>query len=225
MMRREMILNSARFCAFSTRSSFLRRVKAGDESAWFEFHEKYVDMIRRIGVRQGLSLQECEDLMVEVMLVFWRKLDDFVYDPGRGRFRSYLGVIARYVSFRILRDNRPLPAPPLPESYPAEVDVAQMEAWRNYLLEKALEELRESVDTVTYEAFYMLFVQGRTIKEVSAVTRKSANALYGIRFRCAKKLKSIIAEYRRLEDAALNSPIRTEKACRTESRKTPRFSE
>ena len=71
----------------------------------------------------------------------------------------------------------------------------------------------------------MLFCQGRSVEEVSAVTRKSPNTLYGIRFRCIRKLKRIIAEYRRFEDEALNSAIRTETADRTGRHKTPHPSE
>ena len=216
---------SRAFCTFSTRSSFLRRVRSGNEAAWFEFHDRYVRMVRHIGAQRGLSAPECDELMVDVMLIFWKKMESFFYDPRRGRFRSYLAAIADLAARKVLRNNRKKSELPLSFDYPADVDVSEMEEWRNHLLKTALAELRESVDTVTYEAFYMLAVQGRPVEEVSAVTRKSANTLYGIRFRCIRKLKRIIGGYRQLEDGALNSAIRTEKAGRTESRKTPRLSE
>lgn len=220
MQKDDMLRQSTRFCTFSTHSSFLNRIRSGDETAWFEFHEKYVRMIRYIGVQRGLTPAECDDLMIEVMVTFWKKMEQFVYDPEHGKFRSYLGTIASLLSLKILRDHRQDTAP-LPADYPAEVDTAEMEEWRAYFWEKALEELRENVDTVTYQAFHMLFVQGRSVEEVSAVTRKSPNTLYGIRHRCIRKLKSIIAEYRRFEDAALNSAIRTGSDVRSDHSRTP----
>ena len=47
-MSRKDFLNSTRFSNFSTHSSFLNRICSGDETAWFEFHEKYVRMIRLV---------------------------------------------------------------------------------------------------------------------------------------------------------------------------------
>ena len=84
-----------------------------------------------------------------------------------------------------------------------------MDEWRDYLMQKALEELQNSVDTVTYQAFYMLVFQKRTIAEVSAVTRKTPNTLYGIRSRCTRKLKSIITTYRQFD--SLELPIHSHK--------------
>ena len=221
MQKSDMLRQSTRFCSFTTRSSFLKRLRAGEESAWFEFHDKYVRMIRQIGTSRGLTPTECDDLMVDVMVIFWRKMETFVYDPERGRFRSFLGAIADFASLKILRDQRKLSeAPPLAD-YPDEVDPADMEEWRRYIWEKALGELRESVDTVTYEAFHMLFCQGRPVEEVAAVTRKSPNTLYGIRHRCIRKLKRIIAEYRRFEDEVLSSATRTAGDGCTDCRKTP----
>ena len=219
-MRREDFLNSTHFSNFSTHSSFLNRIKSGDETAWFKFHERYVRMIRHIGTLRGLTPAECDDLMIDVMVIFWKKAESFVYDPEHGRFRSYLGAIANFAALKLLGKNRPQTGP-LPEDYPAEVDVTEMEKWHDYLLGKAVEELRESVDTVTYEAFYMLCIQERSVSDVAAVTRKSPNTLYGIRHRCLQKLKKIIAEYRRFEDAALSSAIHTETDDRPSCRKTP----
>ena len=224
-MLSETFRKSRVFCTFSTRSSLLRRMRSGNEAAWFEFHDRYVRMVRHIGKQRGLAPGECDELMIDVMLIFWKKMDAFFYDPVRGRFRSYLATIADFAARKILRNNRKQSELPLAGDYPADVDAAEMEEWRDHLLKTALAELRESVDTVTYEAFYMLAVQGRPVEEVSAVTRKSANTLYGIRFRCTRKLKRIIGDYRKLEDGALDSAIHTEKNGRTESRKTPRPSE
>ena len=220
-MLSETFRKSRVFCSFSTRSSFLRRVRSGNEAAWFEFHDRYVRMVRQIGAQRGLTSDECDELMVDVMLIFWKKMDAFFYDPGKGRFRSYLATIADFAARKVLRNHRKKSELPLSCDYPADVDASEMEEWKNHLLKTALAELRESVDTVTYEAFFMLAVQGRPVEEVSSVTCKSANTLYGIRFRCIRKLKSIIADYRQLEDGALDSAIRTEKAGRTERRKTP----
>lgn len=197
------LLSGFKISSFGTRSSFLDKIRSGDETAWFDFHRRYVKMIHHIGIQRGLSNAECDDLMIEVMLIFWKKMDNFVYDPNRGKFRSYLGKIAELLSLKILRNDRKNPSLELPCEYPADVDVASMEEWNEYLMSRALEDLRASVDTITYQAFYMLVFQRRSVAEVSAVTRKSANTIYGIRSRCVKKLKKIIAAYRQFDEETL----------------------
>lgn len=199
-MSKNSIKKLCRLSAYTTRSSFLERLRSNDENSWKEFHVRYVNMIRYIGTKKGLSEEECKDLMVEVMLVFWKKMHSFDYDPERGKFRSYLGRIAQLVSRAILR-HRPKPHQDIPVEYPAEINVAQMEEWKEFLLEKALEELKTTVDTETFQTFYMLVFQEKTISEVTAVTRKSPNAVYNIRYRCTKKLKEIIDDYRKREEA------------------------
>lgn len=189
--------------SFATRSSFITKLCSGNEEAWSEFHNRYVRMIYYIGKKRGLSDAECEDLMAEVMLIFWKKIDNFVYDRSKGKFRSYLCKIATFVSMKIFYQKRRNRTYPISDEYPQDVDSAVMQEWHDYLLKNAMDELRENVDTVTYQAFYMLFVQEYSIAQVSAVTRKTPNNLYGIRHRCLKKLKAIITEYRQFEESKL----------------------
>ena len=200
--------------SYTTRSSFLERVKAGNEEAWKEFYSKYVGMIHFIGKKRQLTPEECDDLMVDVMMIFWRKMDSFFYDPKRGKFRSYLGKIANLSAFRIFNRNHkqnsvnvPFPEE-YPEEYPEDIDWNYMKEWQDFLLEKALEELKNEVDTEIWQTFYMSTIQQRPIEEVAAVTRKSPNNIYVIRSRCLKKLRSIIAAYRELGENELagNSP-------------------
>ena len=199
---------------FTTKSSFLERLRSNDEKSWQEFHTRYMNMIRYTGTKRGLTEEECQDLMIEVMVIFWNKMDEFIYDRSKGHFRSYLSRIADFVSLKAIRSKKQkLPPIPVPSNeYPRDINAEYMEEWRIFLLEKALEELKTSVDTTTFQAFYMLVFQQKDIKEVSAVTRKSANTIYNIRFRCTKKLKEIIDHYRSIEEADLSSSHSHKKA-------------
>ena len=160
--------------SYTTDSSLLRHVQAGEDAAWEDFYRKYSVMINFIGRRRHLTCEECDELKVEVMTVFWRKMDEFIYDRRKGRLRSYLGRIANNCAMQIFtnrrRSNRALAAPE-PE-YPTGVDEAMMEEWRDVLLKKALETLRQSMDSETYLAFHMSFVQERPVAEIAEVTGK-----------------------------------------------------
>ena len=188
--------------SFTTNSSFLRRVQAGNEEAWKEFHLKYAGMIHHIGKKHHLTPEECDELFQDVMVVFWKKLDQFLYDRTRGMFRSYLAKIAHFLILRTKqRKQRAERADQLAELiYPEYVDELYMEEWRDYILDQALEELKQSVDTETFEIFYMSVFQNRPVEEITSVTRRTANNVYIIRSRCLKKLKKIISAYKEFEE-------------------------
>ena len=99
-------LRKKRKVSYTTSSSLLRSVQAGDETAWRIFYHRYVSMIRFVGKKRQLTPAECDDLMVDTMTVFWQKMNDFVYDRERGKFRSYLGRIANYCAIRIFSRMR-----------------------------------------------------------------------------------------------------------------------
>ena len=186
--------------AGTTDSTFLRQVQDGSEKAWDEFYRKYSAMIRFVGKKRSLTPEECDDLMVEVMTTFWKKMDTFVYNRGQGRFRNYLGRIADYCAMMVFARNsqHKMLSIDTIEEYPDEVDEKFLDEWRDYLLELALEELKEKVDTETYQVFYMSFVQGLSVSDITAVTRKTPASIYVIRSRCFSHLSSFIAHYRKI---------------------------
>ena len=190
--------------SYTTNSSQLRHVQSGNSAAWQEFYQKYSGMIHFIGRKRCLSPEECDDLMVDVMTIFWHKMDAFIYDRSKGRLRSYLGQIANYCAMQIFcgRQRNTVPFDPAME-YPEDVDKSMLEEWRNFLLEQAMNTLRQNVDTETYQVFYMSFVQKCPVAEIASVTRKSPNNIYVIRSRCMTKLKKIISQYRQLDEAEL----------------------
>ena len=201
----------------STSSSFLERVRAGGEQAWHDFFHRYAGMIREIGARRHLSPEECDDLLIDVMVIFWKKIDEFIYDRQRGRFRGYLAKITQFAVLKIrARKRREVPVPAdLPPEYPSEVDAHYMDEWRDFLLEKALEELQAHVDTETYQVFYMSVFQHRSVAEIAAITRRTPNNIYVIRSRCLKRLREIVAELRQCAESELaghsHSTIRARK--------------
>lgn len=190
--------------SFTTHSSFLERIRNGSENAWNEFYRKYAGMIYNIGQKRHLSPEECDDLMIDVMVIFWKKIDDFIYDRERGKFRSYLNKIASFAALKIF-SRRDKQHNELRSSvdYPADINSEYMDEWHNFILEKAMDDLEQSVDTETYQIFCMSFLQHRPIAEISAITRKTANNIYVIRSRCLKKLKKLVSMYRQYEEEEL----------------------
>ena len=67
-----------------------------------------------------------------------------------------------------------------------------MREYESFLLERALDTLRQSVDSETYCAFELLVIEERSIPETVRITGKTPTALYSIKSRCMKRLREII---------------------------------
>lgn len=188
--------------AGTTDSSFLRQVQSGNEDAWQQFYARYSEMIRKIGVRRQLSPADCQDLHSEVMTIFWRKMDSYIYDRCRGSFRGYLSGLAESAVGRFFRRGPGEPASEESADYPPEIDRLYMDEWRDFLLQKAIGDLKQVIDTETYQVFLMSVIQNRPIRDIAAVTRKTPNNIYVIRFRCLRKLRQLVQAYRQREETA-----------------------
>lgn len=181
---------------YTTSKSMLERIHDGDDHhAWAEFYDKYRGMIVAIGKSHNLTQEECDDLLQNTMTTFWRRLNGFVYQPEKGKFRGFLSSIAHGCAIRIWkkRGKHEISMEKLPE-YSAPVDQTFMEEWEHFVLERALEELKKRISTDCFEAFHLSCIENVPIPDVVRVTGKTANNIYNIRSRCVTLLRNILRE-------------------------------
>lgn len=193
--------------AFTTKKSLLARVRAGDEVSWNEFYMTYRPLIFLCGRDCGLNRDENEELVQLVMCEIFQKdilgkynLDEvppeitFHYDPAHGRFRHYFKAIVRNQALKLCRKRRELvDIDSIPEiADDARFDDVWEEEWRRHLLTQALEELRATVQPVTFSAFQMYAIQGRPVREVANFLQLSVDSVYVAKNRCIAGLKRIV---------------------------------
>ena len=183
----------------TTRSTLLDRLTFRDESAWEEFFAAYRPIIRDVGAFKGLSETECDDLVQEVMVRFYRRIGDgFVYDASIARFRTYFNRIVKGCVYDILRRRRS--AESVPAAEPGEagppdelLDMLLREKWRNFLRQIALEELKKTMAVKTFQIFEQT-MSGRSSAEIAALFEVSPTYVNLIRKRGKDKLARIVSE-------------------------------
>ncbi|MCQ2377670.1 MAG: hypothetical protein MJ016_00465 [Victivallaceae bacterium] len=198
--------------AFTTNKSLLARVRAGDEISWREFYDAYKPLIYLCGGDCGLTQDEKEELVLQVMAEIFRKdivgkYDpehipehlSFQYTPEKGRFRHFLRKIIRNQAIRIYhrrKSHLPLDAETASDELPSSDEWGNIweTQWRKHVMAMAMTELKTKVRPETYIAFEMYAVQNRPVNEVADFLNLSLSSVYTAKSRCIATLKEIIAK-------------------------------
>jgi RNA polymerase sigma-70 factor (ECF subfamily) len=182
--------------AFTTRKSLLNKIKQGDEISWKEFYASYRPLILLRSGDLGLTQTEKEDLVQIVMAEFFKGSRDFQYDRSRGRFRDYLKSIINNQAVSILRKRKNLEVGLDDHEFILANGLEQAwdDEWQGHLMNMAMDELKNCVEPVTYQAFYLYAMQGQKSAEVAEFLNMSVNSIYVAKNRCLEQLKKIIAD-------------------------------
>lgn len=78
-----------------TRPTLLSKVRRGDDEGWSRFYDLYEGFVYSTARGAGLTHDESQDLVQEVMITVRDYIGRFVPDANRGRFRTWLQRIVR----------------------------------------------------------------------------------------------------------------------------------
>lgn len=200
----------------STRATLLEQLRDGtDPLAWEEFVGRYGRLIFTVARRRGCSNHTAEEVVQDVLLTVFQKRACFRYDPERGRFRDWLGVVVR----NQVAQHRRRPAQRIRgvggSALPALVEVEEDEPLPEVLWETAFEEgllgvlldvLRREMNPRDYLAFELLALNKLSGAEVARLTGLSRNAAYKARRRACQRLRELGQPYR--DEGHLNQQLR-----------------
>lgn len=183
--------------AYTTRQSLLDALRNNQESAWQEFRETYAPLVRLLARRHHLTDTENDELLQDVCVTMFHRKALEKYNPEEGRFRTYLGRIISNCAVDLIR-RRPPAAQPIStrrftnlSSSPTSEEEFE-EEWKEFLLEKALAEVRSRCDDLTYMAFEFHARQKRPAKEVAEALGVSEQKVFEATTRITQRLKKAI---------------------------------
>ena len=80
----------------NTHQTLIARVRDQyDESSWNEFVGYYEKYIYTVVCRLGLSHHDALDLVQNILLLLWKNLQNFDYQPEKCKFRSWMNKVIR----------------------------------------------------------------------------------------------------------------------------------
>jgi RNA polymerase sigma-70 factor (ECF subfamily) len=84
----------------------IERLREGDKNALYTLYDKYSGALFGVVLRICRDRGMAEDLLQEIFLTIWEKIDQ--YDPSKGRFYTWAYRIARNKTLNALRRSDPL---------------------------------------------------------------------------------------------------------------------
>jgi RNA polymerase sigma factor (sigma-70 family) len=184
----------------TTNPSIFVRLKATDakprEFAWNEFHARYAPIIAAFARKLGGKAADLDDVVQDVLAGFFAKSPTFVYDPAKGRFRSYLKVCTYHqLKKRFGKQARVLGGPidSVPEDAVA-VEQIWNDVWEQEKLRRAMEEVRaEMGSNKTFQAFEMYVALGEPADAVAAKLDMHLNSVYRAKEQITRLLQEKLA--------------------------------
>lgn len=184
-----------------TRASLLVRLRNHDDKdAWRQFVALYAPLIHGLARRRGLQDADAADLTQEVLRTLSRT-DAFEYDPSRGSFRAWLYTVTcrKILDFYDSRANRERGSgdsmtQQLLDQAPAPSDDAERweREYQRHLFAVAADQVKGFFAPATWQAFWLLAVEGKNAEETAQTTGLSAGAVYVAKSRVLARLKKQI---------------------------------
>jgi RNA polymerase sigma factor (sigma-70 family) len=203
-----MSVSSAENDSLVTRASLLRGLQEGDDAeSWQQFYQVYGGLIRSFAAKAGLSAEEAEEVVQETAIGVARGLPNFVYDPAKCRFKTWLLNLVKWRIADQLRKRRPHEgaadikglddqtatieriADPAVVEFGADWD----KAWEKNLLEQALEKVRDRIDERQFQIFDFNVIKGWSAAEVAKTLGISVARVYLTKHRVSAILKKEVA--------------------------------
>ena len=187
-----------------TPKTLLEKMRDGDEISQAKFYALYREMIVSLGMLKGLNAAECDDLVQEVMILFFEKAKDFYLRPEKGHFRTWFGKIIHGKIVDLLRKRKASLPEEVLASVPAETeapdrlfDLACQEELRKVYLQAALETLRARIEPENFRIFEYYVLKNHSASDTMRLFGVSRNQLDKNKSRTQTILRNIIAEMKR----------------------------
>ncbi len=171
--------------------------RRGDESAWNALVDRYQRLIFAIPRRAGLSEEQASDILQEVFLTLFEKLDE-IEQPEK--IRSWLVSTAKFKTWGLVRSEKgfysneseeemELEMANLPDALPL-ADAVLIELEEQHLIRTALKELEERCRKI----LSMIYLQdaAASYAEVAIAIGVGETSISPLRARCLKKLEKIL---------------------------------
>lgn len=179
----------------STRVSLLDGVRGGPNAqAWQAFIDVYTPLVFGYCRRRGLQESDARDVTQNVFFAVSRAVVSFDYDPGRGRFRSWLRTITcreirRYLSWVNRLQGA---AEDVAKHLGCDLESEWENRWNAYLLQQALVHVRPCFAADVWSAFELTWIDDYGATEAAKRLDRTVAWVYKAKYRVLMQLRQTV---------------------------------
>ena len=178
--------------AATTSPSLLLRIRnPEDEDAWQEFHAIYSSVVHAYCFQRQLQPPDADDITQEVMATVATRIRNFEYDPGKGRFRGWLGTITmnRIRDWWEKKNRRSnMVVSEIPEAM-AGGDSDWVAVFSEQIFRIACERIRSQFNSQTWQSFEDAWVRNLPPQEIAQQLGIALHTVYVNKSRVLKRLE------------------------------------
>lgn len=191
-----------------TRQTLLEKLKDRyDEASWQEFQETYNPYILRILRALNMNNHDCQDLQQNIMLIAWKSLPNFEYNPDRGSFRAWISTVTRRETAHFIKKRQKTfvslnsdEADKLKETLDnlskPEIDDSITKEWQAFISEKAWDNIKPRFSDKVIEVFQRIS-KGEGVETIAEDTGISESSVYVYKKRVLNSLQKEILKLER----------------------------
>jgi RNA polymerase sigma factor (sigma-70 family) len=180
-------------------AELVKNCRRGDESAWNALVERFQRLVFAIPRRAGLTEAQSADILQEVFLTLFEKLDE-INQPEK--IRSWLVTTAKFKTWGTVRSEKGFYSPDTEEEMEFEmaslkddsplVDDKLIELEQQHQIRTALHQLEEKCQKIL--SMIYLTEPSASYVEVAEAIGVGATSISPLRARCLKKLEKILTK-------------------------------
>lgn len=183
-----------------TSPSLLAAARLQDQQAWQRLARIYAPLIDNWCRRSSIPQTEVPDIVQEVLAGVWKGLGEFRISKPGDSFRAWLKGITRYKIRDYFRaknqhgialggSSAQLRFQEVPEILlDSDDEVSSME--ERFVLFRVLELIRTEFESKTWDAFWMMVVDGKSAVEVAEALSVSAGSVRQSKYKVLRRLRS-----------------------------------
>ena len=191
-----------------TRQTLLEKLKDRyDEASWQEFQDTYNPYILRILRALNMNGHDCQDLQQNIMLIAWKSLPKFEYDPERGSFRAWISTVTRRETAHFIKKRQKTfvslnsdEADKLKETLDnlskPEIDDSITKEWQAFISEKAWANILPRFSEKVIEVFQKIS-KGEDVEKIATDSDISESSVYVYKKRVLNSLQKEILKLER----------------------------
>ena len=179
-----------------TRQTLLLKVRNQyDESSWEDFTRYYGRYIYAVLRGMGIDYNDLEDMHQAVLLILWKNLPKFEYNPEKGSFRSWLCTIIRNHVYGYYRDKKTGAELKSEDAVESELEKISKKEWMIHIATVAWENVKDDFSE-SVQKIYVRLTNGEKPEDIAEDSGITRGTVYVYKERVQKALRR---EVRRLE--------------------------